>query len=167
MKPLFLQIYKQLPNDKRQWQYSYNTIQPLKPEIDELSSRYIQHHHKKDYDQFLKKLDKEVQVFKEAYGEGKYDKKQYENYKTNKINDLYKRMGNAFLQEMKAYDKEQKRIHHMKKSKPFQKFQQNVSIQYSMRKVERAFKSEYESWKNQKYYERMQKESAYQNERGY
>ncbi|PEM85644.1 MobP2 family relaxase [Bacillus toyonensis] len=167
LKPLFLQIYKQLPSDKRQWQYSYNTIQPLKPEIDELSSRYIQHHHKKDYDQFLKKLDKEVQVFKEAYGEGKYDKKQYENYKTNKISDLYKRMGNAFLQEMKAYDKEQKRIHHMKKSKPFQKFQQNVSIQYSMRKVERAFKSEYESWKNQKYYERMQKESAYQNERGY
>ncbi|PFZ71442.1 hypothetical protein COL82_28845 [Bacillus toyonensis] len=167
LKPLFLQIYKQLPSDKRQWQYSYNTIQSLKPEIDELSRRYIQHHHKKDYDQFLQKLDKEVQVFKEAYGEGKYDKKQYENYKTNKINDLYKRMGNAFLQEMKAYDKEQKRIHHMKKSKPFQKFQQNVSIQYSMKKVERAFKSEYESWKNQKYYERMQKESAYQNERGY
>ncbi|HFJ9350244.1 TPA: MobP2 family relaxase [Bacillus cereus] len=167
LKPLFLQIYKQLPSDKRQWQYSYNTIQPLKPQIDELSSRYIQHHHKKDYDQFLKKLDKEVQVFKEAYGEGKYDKKQYENYKTNKINDLYKRMGNAFLQEMKAYDKEQKRIHHMKKSKSFRKFQQNVSIQYSMRKVESAFKSEYESWKNQKYYERMQKESAYQNERGY
>ncbi|PHE04598.1 hypothetical protein COF62_31055 [Bacillus toyonensis] len=167
LKPLFLQIYKQLPSDKRQWQYSYNTIQPLKPEIDELSRRYIQHHHKKDYDQFLQKLDKEVKVFKEAYGEGKYDKKQYENYKTNKINDLYKRMGNAFLQEMKAYDKEQKRIHHMKKSKSFRKFQQNVSIQYSMRKVEGAFKSEYESWKNQKYYERMQKESAYQNERGY
>ena len=166
LKPLFLRIYKQLPSDKRQWQYSYNTIQPLKPEIDELSSRYIQHHHKKDYDQFLQKLDKEVQVFKEAYGEGKYDKKQYENYKTNKINDLYKRMGNAFLQEMKAYDKEQKRIHHMKKSKPFQKFQQNVSIQYSMKKVERAFKSEYESWKNQKYYERMQRENAYENERG-
>ncbi|HDX9660388.1 TPA: hypothetical protein ROY05_005122 [Bacillus toyonensis] len=166
LKPLFLQIYKQLPSDKRQWQYSYNTIQPLKPEIDKLSSRYIQHHHKKDYDQFLKKLDKEVQVFKEAYGEGKYDKKQYENYKTNKINDLYKRMGNAFLQEMKAYDKEQKRIHHLKKSKPFQRFQQNVSIQYSMRKVERAFKSEYESWKNQKYYERMQRENAYENERG-
>ena len=55
----------------------------------------------------------------------------------------------------------------MKKSKSFRKFQQNVSIQYSMRKVESAFKSEYESWKNQKYYERMQKESAYQNERGY
>ncbi|MEM5659747.1 hypothetical protein AAHB50_30545 [Bacillus toyonensis] len=55
----------------------------------------------------------------------------------------------------------------MKKSKSLQKFQQNVSIQYSMKKVERAFKSEYESWKNQKYYERMQKESTYQNERGY
>ncbi|WP_242305151.1 relaxase MobL, partial [Bacillus cereus group sp. BfR-BA-01449] len=33
-------MYKQLPSDKRQWQYSYNTIQPLKPQIDELSSRY-------------------------------------------------------------------------------------------------------------------------------
>lgn len=109
LKPLFLQIYKQLPADKRQWQYSYNTIQPLKPEIDELSRRYIQQHHKKDYEQFMKSLDKEVKVFKEAYGEGKYDKKLYENYKKNKINDLYKRMGNAFLQEMKAYDKEQKK----------------------------------------------------------
>ncbi|EOO25566.1 hypothetical protein IIU_06111 [Bacillus cereus VD133] len=43
LKPLFLRIYKQ-------WQYSYNAIQPLKPEIDELSRRYIQRHHKKDYD---------------------------------------------------------------------------------------------------------------------
>lgn len=166
LKPLFLQIYKQLPADKRQWQYSYNTIQPLKPEIDELSRRYIQQHHKKDYEKFMKNLDKEVKVFKEAYGEGKYDKKLYENYKKNKINDLYKRMGNAFLQEMKAYDKEQKRIHHTKKSKPYQKFQQNVSIQYSMKKVERAFKSEYESWKNQKHYERMQRDIEYENERG-
>lgn len=99
MKPLFLQIYKQLPADKRQWQYSYNTIQPLKPEIDELSRRYIQQHHKKDYEKFMKNLDKEVKVFKEAYGEGKYDKKLYENYKKNKINDLYKRMGNAFYKK--------------------------------------------------------------------
>ncbi|MED4654508.1 MobP2 family relaxase [Bacillus pseudomycoides] len=167
LKPMFLQIYKQLPQDKRQWQYGYNTIQPLKPQIDELSRRYIQQHHKKDYEQFLQKLDKEVEVFKKAYGEGKQDKKLYENYKTNKINDLYKRMGNAFLQEMKAYGKEQKRIQHMKKSKPYQKFKQSVSIQYSMKKMERAFKSEYESWKNQKYYERMQKEIAHQNERGY
>lgn len=67
---------------------------------------------------------------------------------------------------MKAYDKEQKRIHHTKKSKPYQKFQQNVSIQYSMKKVERAFKSEYESWKNQKHYERMQRDIEYENERG-
>lgn len=36
-----------------------------------------------------------------------------------------------------------------------------------MKKVERAFKSEYESWKNQKHYERMQKEIEFENERGY
>ncbi|MEK1830589.1 relaxase MobL [Priestia megaterium] len=41
LKPLFLMVYNHLPQDKRQWQYSYNTIKPLKPYIDTLSEKYI------------------------------------------------------------------------------------------------------------------------------
>ena len=101
--------------------------------------------------------------------------KRYENYKENKIEELHKRMGNAFLQEMKAYDKERQRIDKMLDRKPSQRknFQQNVSMQYALRKMEGAFKSEYESWKNQQHYERMQRESQrnqqqhYEDERSY
>ena len=169
LKPLFKFIYKRLPDDKRQWQYSYNTLRPLRPYLDELTQKYIEKNHKEDYKQFLKKLDKEVDVLKRAYGEGSGDKKRYENYKENKIAELHKRMGNAFLQEMKAYDKERQRIDKMleRNTRERRNFQQNVSMQYALRKMEGALKSEYERWKNQRYYERLQKEIQYQNERGY
>ncbi|KMY52504.1 hypothetical protein AC623_20390 [Bacillus sp. FJAT-27231] len=159
MKPMFLKIYNQLPEDKRQWQYSYTTINHLKPSLNQLTEKYIEKYHKKDYELFLKKLDKEVDVLKRAYGEGKFDKKRYENYKENKIEELYKRMGNAFLKEMKEYDRMKN------KGKPtysFNKkgtvFKNKFALQYAMKKMERAFSSEYDSWKNQRHYENLQRD---------
>ncbi|AJI25661.1 hypothetical protein H8R29_28700 (plasmid) [Priestia megaterium] len=173
MKPLFLQIYNHLPVDKRQWQYGYQTIKPLKPLINTLSQHYIEKHHQKEYQQLLNKLDEEVNELKKAYGEGISDQKRYKDYKQNKIDELYQRMGNAFLQEMKAYDKKQQRaqrlIEHVKTSKRPKGFQQHVSMHASLKRIERAFKSEYESWKNQQHYERLQKEIEHKHttERGY
>jgi hypothetical protein len=159
LKPLFLQIYNHLPEDKRQWQYSYNTLKPLKPYIDELSRKYIEKYHAKDYQTFTKKLDQEVDVLKKAYGEGKGDQKRYKNYKQNKVDELYKRMGNAFLKEMKEYDRKEKELQKKLFSHPQQKtFKRTESMLYSFRKMEGAFKSEYESWKNQRHYERLQRD---------
>ncbi|PEU54125.1 hypothetical protein CN395_25850 [Priestia megaterium] len=163
LKPLFLMVYNHLPQDKRQWQYSYNTIKPLKPYIDTLSEKYIKKYHQKEYQQLIKNLDKEVKELKKAYGEGTRDKGRYENYKQTKIDDLYKRMGNAFLQEMKAYDRKQqdiKRLLDRKQSgKQTARYKQHVPVHFSLRKIEKAFKSEYESWKNQQHYERLQRET--------
>lgn len=163
LKPLFLMVYNHLPQDKRQWQYSYNTIKPLKPYIDTLSEKYIKKYHQKEYQQLIKNLDKEVKELKKAYGEGTKDKGRYENYKQTKIDDLYKRMGNAFLQEMKAYDRRQqdvKRLLDRKQSgNQTAKYKQHVPVHFSLRKIEKAFKSEYESWKNQQHYERLQRET--------
>ncbi|MED5121776.1 MobP2 family relaxase [Priestia megaterium] len=160
LKPLFLMVYNHLPQDKRQWQYSYNTIKPLKPYIDTLSEKYIEKYHQKEYQQLIKNLDKEAKELKKAYGEGTRDKGRYENYKQTKIDDLYKRMGNAFLQEMKAYDRKQqdvKRLLDRKQSgNQTARYKQHVPVHFSLRKIEKAFKSEYESWKNQQHYERMQ-----------
>jgi hypothetical protein len=169
-KPLFLQIYNHLPQDKRQWQYSYNTLKPLKPYIDELSRTYIEKYHAKDYARFTKKLDREVDVMKKAYGEGEKDQKRYANYKQTKIDDLYKRLGNAFLKEMKEYDRKEKALQKKRFSHPKQQtFTQQGSIQHAFRKMERAFKTEYESWKNQRHYERLQRdiERNHEQERGY
>ncbi|KNH15284.1 hypothetical protein ACS78_27060, partial [Priestia megaterium] len=108
-----------------------------------------------------------------AYGEGTNDQKRYKDYKQNKIDELYQRMGNAFLQEMKTYDEKQQRaqrlIEHGKTSKRPKGFQQHVSMHASLKRMERAFKSEYESWKNQQHYERLQKEIEHKHttERGY
>ncbi|PFK69346.1 hypothetical protein COJ21_22395 [Priestia megaterium] len=177
LKPLFLLVYNYLPQDKRQWQYSYNTLKPLKPYIDTLSEKYIQKYHPKEYQQLMKTLDGEVNELKKAYGEGKVNQYRYKDYKQNKIDELYQRMGNAFLQEMKTYDKKQQRaqhlIEHAKSRKRSKGFQQHVSMHASLKKMERAFKSEYESWKNQQHYERMQRESQrnhqqhYEDERSY
>src|SRR6478752_8596613 len=163
LKPLFLLVYNYLPKDKRQWQYSYNTIKPLKPYIDTLSEKYIKKYHQKEYQQLIKNLDKEVKELKKAYGEGTRDKGRYENYKQTKIDDLYKRMGNAFLQEMKAYDRKQqdvKRLLDRKQSgNQTVRYKHHVPVHFSLRKIEKAFKSEYESWKNQQHYERLQRET--------
>ncbi|MED3872095.1 MobP2 family relaxase [Priestia megaterium] len=173
IQPLFLQIYNHLPEDKRQWQYSYRTLKPMKPFIDVLSQKYIEKYHRNEYQQLLKKLDKEVEELKKAYGEGKGDEKRYKDYKQTKIDDLYRRMGNAFLKEMKDYDKQQQQIKRMieskKQSKRPARFNQKVSMHFALKKMERAFKSEYESWKNQQHYERLQKEIEYhrQEERSY
>ncbi|WP_377520100.1 MobP2 family relaxase [Priestia megaterium] len=173
IQPLFLQIYNHLPEDKRQWQYSYRTLKPMKPFIDVLSQKYIEKYHRNEYQQLLEKLDKEVEELKKAYGEGKVDEKRYKNYKQTKIDDLYKRMGNAFLKEMKDYDKQQQQIKRMIESKKQSKrpvsFNQKVSMHFALKKMERAFKSEYESWKNQQHYERLQKEIEHhrQEERSY
>ncbi|KLV29611.1 MobP2 family relaxase [Priestia megaterium] len=173
IQPLFLQIYNHLPEDKRQWQYSYRTLKPMKPFIDVLSQKYIEKYHRNEYQQLLGKLDKEVEELKKAYGEGKVDEKRYKDYKQTKIDDLYKRMGNAFLKEMKEYDKQQQQIKRMAESKKQSKrpasFNQKVSMHFALKKMERAFKSEYESWKNQQHYERLQKEIEHhrQEERSY
>ncbi|NGY85005.1 hypothetical protein F6Y03_31365 [Bacillus megaterium] len=173
IQPLFLQIYNHLPEDKRQWQYSYRTLKPMKPFIDVLSQKYIEKYHSNEYQQLLGKLDKEVEELKKAYGEGKGDEKRYKDYKQSKIDDLYKRMGNAFLKEMKEYDKQQQQIKRMAESKKQSKrpasFNQHVSMHFALKKMERAFKSEYESWKNQQHYERLQKEIEHhrQEERSY
>ncbi|KOP70859.1 hypothetical protein AMS61_26470 [Bacillus sp. FJAT-21351] len=173
IQPLFLQIYNHLPEDKRQWQYSYRTLKPMKPFIDVLSQKYIEKYHRNEYQQLLKKLDKEVEELKKAYGEGKGNEKRYKDYKQTKIDDLYKRMGNAFLKEMKDYDKQQQQIKRMveskKQSKRSASFNQHVSMHFALKKMERAFKSEYDSWKNQKHYEQLQKDIEHnrETERGY
>ncbi|PEA36878.1 hypothetical protein COE67_07810 [Priestia megaterium] len=176
LKPLFLLVYNYLPQDKRQWQYSYNTLKPLKPYIDTLSEKYIQKYHPKEYQQLMKTLDGEVNELKKAYGEGKVNQYRYKDYKQNKIDELYQRMGNAFLQEMKTYDKKQQRAQNLMEYKKSTKrpkgFQHHVSMHASLKRMEQAFKSEYESWKNQQHYERMQRESQrnqqqhYEDERG-
>lgn len=98
-KNLFMKAMEELPNDKRQWKYGYESINNARPYIDKITDLYLKQYHRREMKELQQTLDKEVEVMKETYGEGS----QYKDYKQNKLDDLRRRMGNAVLTEMRNH----------------------------------------------------------------
>lgn len=166
LKKSFKALYSKLPDDKRMWQYNMNGISHLRDEIDELSKLYIETYHKKEFEELKEKLKKEQNILKSAYGsEGK---KLYENYVDNKIKDLYTRMGNTILKEMKEYDRIIKPLKNPCVSSQ-QKFINQVNgrneITRCLHSIKKSLKKDFESVKNQRVYERLIQEIEYENDR--
>ena len=89
-----------MPDCKRSlWNYNNSKMSHLKGEIDALSNAYLKKYHKKDYEELKEKLMKQDVLYREAYGESK------SSYFDGKIEDLYTRLGNAILKEIREYDK--------------------------------------------------------------
>src|SRR5699024_7854686 len=101
---LFKEAMSRLPNDRKQWRYGYQSINEARPYIDEITEIYLEQFHPEEFQALKTKLDEEVDVMKEMYGEGS----DYQQYKNTKLDDLKKRMGNAILTEMRAVDKEER-----------------------------------------------------------
>ncbi|MEC1305971.1 MobP2 family relaxase [Lysinibacillus capsici] len=101
-KRLFREALERLPTDRSQWQYAYQSINDARPYIDEIVTIYLDKFYQKEMKELHTLLEDEVKAMKEMYGE----KSNYLNYKQTKLDDLKKRMGNAVLTEMRAYQKE-------------------------------------------------------------
>ncbi|WP_100401164.1 MobP2 family relaxase [Bacillus sp. FJAT-44742] len=161
----FMTIYKQLPINRKYWNYGYQTINHVKPELNKLTKKYVQTYHKKDMEELEKRLDKEVEMLKKSYGKG--GNHRHKDFKKNKLADLEKRMGNAFLAEMREYDKKVKkaeRANHSKaQNKTFQTMKRNAAFNQMRYGLDRAIHSEMNSGKNKAAYEEMQRNI----ERGY
>lgn len=99
----FMEIHAKLPRDKRKWQYSMNAMVNIRPDLDELTEMYIEKYHREDFEELRKMLLEQEKKYSKAYG-GTTNK-----YVENKMDDLYKRMGNVILKEMKDYDREIKK----------------------------------------------------------
>ncbi|HBE9294001.1 TPA: hypothetical protein KNN40_002928 [Clostridioides difficile] len=163
MKKMFKKVITNLPADKRQWHYNYNTMKNSRVYLDKMTAYYINTYKKKEYNELLKKLDKQEEVLKTIYGVGQFEK--YKDYKTNKIKDLQTRMGNTILKEVKVFIKEKEdRANHYKsgtRNKP-------MNIRISRRDIDRiskALSDESSHWKNMNYYEKLEKEIEYNNQR--
>lgn len=164
-KKLFLEIMRELPKDKRQWKYNYNSLKDVRPKIDQLSTIYLQKYHKKEFEELKKRLMIETELKREAYGEGDKEKNRYLDYYNNKIQELYTRLGNAILAEMRNYDTWEKQhsknlhaIHRSELKIQREKFRENLMLRKSFRRLNYIMNSEYESWKNQRAYEELQEE---------
>ncbi len=154
MKKLLLKAVKNLPKDKRHWHYEYNTMSKSNMYIDQMTKHYINTYKKDEFDTFIKNLDKQEEIFKEIYGVG--SRKKYKDYKQNKIDELYKRMGNTILKEIKDYVREEElKKYENNKSKGF-----NLKINFSksdLNKIKKAMSNDLDSYKNMSYYEQLQR----------
>ena len=97
-------LYRALPENKQFWNYNSNSIHDLKPLIDSITSDYLETYQKEEWEAYKKLLQTQEKKYKTAYG----DPKAGNHYAENKIQDLYTRLGNSILRELKEFDKQQK-----------------------------------------------------------
>ena len=97
----FLKLYEKMPDcDRKMWVYNSNQMFHLRPEIDRLTMQYIEKYHGKEFKELQGMLRAQDLKYQKAYGgiqKGKFEE--------TKMKDLYTRMGNQILKEMRAYDK--------------------------------------------------------------
>ena len=94
----FMKIYSMLPADKRTWKYNMNAMKQLRPELDELSKMYIQKYHQESFGKLVQMLIVQQDKYDRAYGKNT-------DYAQNKIKDLYTRLGNVILKEMRDFNR--------------------------------------------------------------
>lgn len=152
----FKKIHEMLPEDKRLWKYNMNGISNVRPEIDKLTTMYLEKNFKTEFKEFKNQLDKEVDLFKKTYG----DSKKAERYKETKMNDLYTRMGNTILKEVKEYDKKQNDF--PRKDGKVNSFYFKRALNNSVYLMNRYMKDDLQSMKNQRAYEELQREQEYE-----
>lgn len=76
------------------------------------------------------------------------------------MDELYKRMGNAFLQEMKKYDKNLKSNPNLLLTQQTKRqvLKDNLGFRQLKYGIDRMLNSEYKNWKNQMAYEQLQQQ---------
>lgn len=100
MLKVYNEIYKSLPNDMRLWKYNNNAMSQLRPQINSVIDMYLKSNHPDDFKELDKALIEEMKFREDIYGTGDKDYKRYEDYRTNKHQELYAKLGNAMLREM-------------------------------------------------------------------
>ena len=155
----FKGIYERLPEDKRQWRYNMNGMQPLRESLDRLTDSYIDIHFKAEFQAFNEKLEQEVSFHRRSYG----DTEKAERYRTTKRQDLYTRMGNAILSEMRDLSKEQVILEEKGAPKhPVRRtFKQQKIFNESLYRIERHMNDEFEHLKNQRAFEQLERDIEY------
>ncbi len=152
----FIKLYNRMPRDRRLWKYNMNALHDMRPEIDSFTRLYMDMYHKEDFLELKKELQSQQEFLKSVYGSGK--QKLYQNYAKTKMNDLYTRMGNAVLRELREYDKT---LHNGKKSKGKNHSARNSSGLYDLKK---ALKKDYLQVRNQAAFRTLQQNIEYEQE---
>lgn len=97
----FLTLYENLPSvSKNLINYNNSIMSAQRGLIDEISFMYLEKYHAKEYQEFKEIINRQSDLYSEAYGVGKTDR----SYAEGKMADLLERLGNAILKEVKGYE---------------------------------------------------------------
>ena len=114
---LFEDLYQKMPDCNRNlWNYNNPIMARLRADIDNISINYLEKYHSDEFKELRERINTQEEVYKQAYGDSKKD------YGKNKMKDLYTRLGNAILKEIKKYDNELKTAE--------EKLGDNLSLRY-------------------------------------
>ncbi|SQB58069.1 MobP2 family relaxase [Clostridium perfringens] len=121
LREKMLDMLRHLPKDKREW--NYERIKEAKPYVDSLSKYYVENFCRDDFQRFKKMIIEDKKEQLKIYGTPKDLSKLSElHYKEA---DLYRRMGNTIIKELKDFVKEEeyknKRLQYLKEKKKYKK----------------------------------------------
>lgn len=151
----FNKIYNSLPEDKRKWKYNMNSMKDIRPEINKLTDMYIKKNFKNEFKAFSEQVDKNVEAFKKIYGSNS----KANNYKTNVYKDMYARMGNTILSEIRKYDNEKNKKKTFNKNLLESKYKMKREVKNSVYHLDRYMKDDLQSMKNQSEYEYLERQN--------
>ena len=161
LRASFIEIYKELPSDKRLWKYNNQALKSTKPKIDKFITNYIEKYQYESLQEVDKLIDDEIKTIEETYGKGSKQANRSEDYRQTKYHEIYTRMGNQLLREMKQFDKER----YLNK--------ENKSSYSTKHSVDKALKSlnkllnPKKNYKNQKIYRELQENNQQGKEQDY
>ncbi|ELC8453536.1 MobP2 family relaxase [Clostridium perfringens] len=119
LREKMLDMLRHLPKDKREW--NYERIKEAKPYVDSLSKYYVENFCRDDFQRFKKIIIEDKKEQLKIYGTPKDLSKLSEPH--YKEADLYRRMGNTIIKELKDFVKEEeyknKRLQYLKEKKKY------------------------------------------------
>lgn len=95
-------LVEKLPPLNKTWSYNSKNIKPVQSEIDQYIDNYVSQFYSESEKRVDEILDQQTSNYKRLYGENS----KYNDYKKNKKDRLKSDIGNAFLKELKAIEKE-------------------------------------------------------------
>ncbi|EAF1122774.1 hypothetical protein CGX11_14375 [Listeria monocytogenes] len=157
MQQLMKSIYQELPEDMRKWKYNMNALDAIRPKIDVLTNMYVNQYHPEDRHELNEALNDQKEFFKRMYGEGTKEANRFEDYKTNKEQEFYAKMGNAFLNECKNIRTNEQHAFYQKFGEN-KKFYSTGLSRRTLKKLRDSLQHDYRSMKNQRKYQELQDE---------
>ncbi|ELD8437798.1 hypothetical protein RKZ64_002943 [Listeria monocytogenes] len=157
MQQLMQTIYQELPDDMRKWKYNMHALNAIRPKIDVLTNMYVNQYHPEDRIELNAALNDQKDFFKRMYGEGTKEANRFEDYKTNKEQEFYAKMGNAFLKECKNIRINEKHAFHQKFGVNNNFYSTGLSRR-TLKKLKDSLQHDYRSMKNQRKYQELQDE---------